>query len=61
MKNLFGLILGLAAVFSLGACADMNGANNTVATYPQSTYANGAYPQYGVVQSIGDVPLVVEG
>lgn len=57
MKNLFGSIIGLATVLTLGACADINGATNNVATYPQSTYSNGVYPQYGVVQSIELVRL----
>lgn len=49
--NKFGSILGMAAVLTLGACADMNRPINTSGTgtaYPQS----GAYAGYGVVQSI---------
>lgn len=49
--NKFGLVLGMAAVLTLGACADMNRPINTSGTgtsHPQS----GAYAGYGVVQSI---------
>lgn len=49
--NKFGSVLGMAAVLTLGACADMNRPINTSGTgtaYPQS----GAYAGYGVVQSI---------
>lgn len=49
--NKFGSVLGMAAVLTLGACADMNMPANTYGaapTYPQS----GAYAGYGVVQSI---------
>lgn len=47
----FKSVLGLAAVLTLGACADMN-TNNSGTTYPQSTSSGYNYPSYGVVQSI---------
>jgi outer membrane lipoprotein SlyB len=53
--NKFGSVIGLAAVLTLGACADMNAPANTYNTgtaYPQSTSSGGVYSGYGVVQSI---------
>jgi len=53
--NKFGSVLGLAAVLTLGACETMNTPANTSSSgtaYPQSTNSGGAYPEYGVVQSI---------
>lgn len=49
--NKFGSVLGMAAVLTLGACADINRPINTSGTgtaYPQP----GAYAGYGVVQAI---------
>ncbi|MDO9164679.1 MAG: glycine zipper 2TM domain-containing protein [Rhodoferax sp.] len=49
--NKFGSVLGMAAVLTLGACADMNMPGNTSSS--GTTYAqSGAYAGYGVVQSI---------
>lgn len=56
----FKSVLGLAAVLTLGACADMNtptNANNSGTMYPQSNNSNYNYPSYGVVQSIDLVRL----
>ncbi len=51
-----GSMLGLTAALALGACANVNppSANAPLypSAYPQSTQANNAYVQYGVVQSI---------
>lgn len=53
--NKFGSVLGLAAVLTLGACADMNAPSNAYGSrpaYPQSDNPNGNYSNFGVVQSI---------
>ena len=62
MKTLhhFKSVLGLAAVLTLGACADMN-TNNSGTTYPQSTSSGYNYPSYGVVQSIDLVRVSSSG
>jgi len=47
--------IAVAAVLTLGACADMNTAGNTSGygtAYPQTTNSGAAYAGYGVVQSI---------
>ena len=53
--NNFGSVIGLAAVLTLGACADMNTPGYTSSggtAYPQTNTGRGAYTYYGVVQSI---------
>lgn len=53
--NKFGSVIGLAAVLTLGACADMNNPGNTYGSgnaYPQYGSSGGVYAGYGVVQSI---------
>lgn len=58
--NKFGSVLGMAAVLTLGACADMNmpgATSSSGTTYPQS----GAYAGYGIVQSIELVKQVSTG
>lgn len=53
--NTFGSAIAVAAVLSLGACADMNTSTNTSGygtAYPQATNSGGVYAGYGVVQSI---------
>lgn len=47
----FGSVIAVAAVLTLGACADMNTPGSRTA-YPQSTSTGGAYSGYGVAQSI---------
>lgn len=49
--NKFGSVIAVAAVLTLGACADMN-APSSGTTYPQSSNTGGVYSGYGVVQSI---------
>lgn len=52
-SKLSGSIIGLVAVLTLGACADVNSPYGSANTYPQqSTPYSGAYAGYGVVQSI---------
>jgi outer membrane lipoprotein SlyB len=41
----------LAAILTLGACADMN-SSRAPSSYPQSTQPSAAYSGYGVVQAI---------
>lgn len=53
--NHFRSVIGVAALLTLGACADMStpaysSGSNT--SYPQTNNSSGAYAQYGVVQSI---------
>lgn len=51
----FKSVIGLAAVLTLGACADMNGSTQRSSSgnaYPQSTSPSRYYSEYGVVQSI---------
>ena len=53
--NIIGPVMGLAAVLTLGACADMNNTGNpnySGSSYPQSTNQGGAYASYGIVQTI---------
>jgi len=53
--NKFGSVIGLAAVLTLGACADMNNPGNSYGSgpaYPQYGNSGGVYAGYGVVQSI---------
>ena len=57
MKSIhhFKSVIGLAAVLTLGACADMNGSTQTSGygnAYPQSTSSSRYYTDYGVVHSI---------
>lgn len=49
--NTLGSVIAVAAVLTLGACADMNTPSSGTA-YPQSTNTGGVYSGYGVVQSI---------
>jgi outer membrane lipoprotein SlyB len=53
MKSTYHLksVIALAAVLTLGACADMNTANSS-STYPQYSNSTREYSDYGVVQSI---------
>ncbi len=51
----FRSVIGLAAVLTLGACANTYTPANTSssgAAYPQSTSSSRVYSEYGVVQSI---------
>ena len=55
MKNTpMGLALGLAAVLTLGACANTSppATSGSATTYPPSGNSSGSYSGYGVVQSI---------
>ena len=47
----FKSVIAVAAVLTLGACADMNMHSSRTA-YPQSTNTGGVYSGYGTVQSI---------
>lgn len=49
--NAFGSVMAVAAVLTLGACANMNTPSSGT-TYPQSSNTGGVYTGYGVVQSI---------
>lgn len=53
--NHFRSVVGVAALLTLGVCADMNSpaySNGGNTSYPQPSQTSGSYAQYGVVQSI---------